>query len=118
MLCSVDSVVFDEKFKGNVRFGGYLSPLKEADSTEEHNLTRPHGLGQKALGRSMCISQTTLRDLQDFGLEIGPEFLKIVGIVRFADFPQVPLRTPGQHSRPGDGGHPAELDCMAPSYET
>ena len=42
-------------------------------------------LGQKTLGRSRCISQTTLRHLQDFGLEVSPEFLRIVGIVRFAE---------------------------------
>ena len=35
--------------------------------------------------RLRCISQTTLRHLQDFFLEVGPEFLRIVGIVRFAE---------------------------------
>ena len=42
-------------------------------------------LGQKTLGRSRCISQTTLRHLQDFGLEVSAEFLRIVGIIRFAE---------------------------------
>ena len=32
-------------------------------------------LGQKALGRSRCISQTALRHLQDFSLEVSPENL-------------------------------------------
>ena len=42
-------------------------------------------LGQKTLGRSRCISQTILRHLQDFDLEVGPEFLSIVGFVTFAE---------------------------------
>ena len=33
----------------------------------------------------MCISQRTLRHLQDFGIDVSPEFLSIDGIVRFAE---------------------------------
>ena len=37
--------------------------------------------GQKTLGRrSSCISQTALRHLEDFGLEVCPDFHRIVGI--------------------------------------
>ena len=50
---------------------------------------------QKVLGRSKCTSQTALRHLQDFGLQVSSEFLRIVGIVRFAanfrKFPSVLL---------------------------
>ena len=42
-------------------------------------------LGQNAFGHSRCISQTTLQHPQDFGLEVGPEFPRIVGIVRFPE---------------------------------
>ena len=52
-------------------------------------------LGQKSLGRSRCISQTTVVHLQDFAHEVSPEFLRIVGIVRFAE-----TFHPGQRSRP------------------
>ena len=52
-----------------------------------------HGLlDQKALRRSLCISQTALRHLQVFGLEVGSEFLRIVGIFKFTKtFPKFPL---------------------------
>ena len=33
----------------------------------------------------MCTTQTALRYLEDFGLEFSSEFLRIVGIVRFAE---------------------------------
>ena len=33
----------------------------------------------------MCISQTNLGHLQDFDIEVCPEFRRIVGIVRFAE---------------------------------
>ena len=42
-------------------------------------------LGQKAFGRSRCTSQTTLRHLQDLGLEGSPEFFRIVGTGKFAE---------------------------------
>ena len=31
------------------------------------------------------VSQTALRHLQDFGLEVSPDFLRVDGIVRFAE---------------------------------
>ena len=40
-------------------------------------------LGQKTLARSRFTSQTACRHLQDFNLEVSPEFLRILGIVRF-----------------------------------
>ena len=42
-------------------------------------------LGQKSLGRSRCTLQTTLRHLPDIDLEVGAEFLSIVGIVSVAE---------------------------------
>ena len=67
-------------------------------------------IGQTPLGRPRCISQTTLRHLQDFRLEVSPEFLRVVAIVVFAEtFRKIPSVLPGQCSRPRDGGHPAEF---------
>ena len=46
----------------------------------------------KVFGRSRCIWQTALRHLQDFGPEVSPVFLRIVGIVTFAEtFRKVPF---------------------------
>ena len=42
-------------------------------------------LRQKALGRSRCTWQTAFRQLQDFGVEVSPEFLRIFGIVMFTE---------------------------------
>ena len=72
-------------------------------------------VGLKALGPSKSISQTTLEHLHDFDLEVGPEFLRIVGIVS----PRLSASSrlySWERSRPGAGGHPAELGWMAPSY--
>ena len=85
-----------------VRLPILSGPLSE--STSGTLLDDAQGiLGQKALGRSRCISQTTLRHLQDFGLQVVPEFLRIVGIVRFAEtfrkFPFVLLTTLSSRSR-------------------
>ena len=58
-------------------------PLKSSPATL---LDDVQGLfGQKTLGRSQSISHTTLRQLQAFGLKVGSEFLRIVGIPRFAE---------------------------------
>ena len=73
-------------------------------------------IGPKALGRSRCTSQTAIRHLQDSGLDVSPEFLRMVTIVRFAEtFRKFAVCTPRQRSRPGGGGHPAEL-CLVVQF--
>ena len=55
-------------------------------------------LSQKALGRFRCTSRTALRHLRVLGLEISPDFLRIVGNFRFPE--TSPVCIPGLRSRP------------------
>ena len=42
-------------------------------------------LGQKFLGRPRFTSQTAFPHVQDFGIEVRPEFFRVVGIVMSAE---------------------------------
>ena len=65
-------------------------------------------LGQKALGRSRCTSQTAFRH---FGLEDSAAFFRtvIVGIVSSPKLSLTSLLYSWERFRPGGGEHPAEV---------